>query len=967
MDRLGQEDRTLIRAAGPDLYRALFRCTSDGLILLDAAGLVLEANAAAGVLIRRPPEALTGRNLVDLIDPSDVARLDAATRQARESGSSQLDFSLIRADNGASRPIAAHLEDVGGVGLLVVLHDITEKSRFLDAVRRERETTRSVLETVNASVFGTDLKGRITVMNRKFRETTGVELSTLIGTDAFNALVASRDRASARAAHETVLERGIVEEIDLSVRCGEVERVMSFNGALVRDADSTPVGVVWVAVDVTTARQLMEDVRRREERTQRNLQQLKEFSRVSSQILQERDLDRVCRMFVEAIRDVSNFNRAILTLCDEEFRGYQWFFAGLSEKEIATFHENKLTSRERVTIFQERFRMGNSYYIPHEEGWHYEGVRSRKPSDDMLDWHPDDFLFIPLFGSNRRIVGIVSVDDPVDGRRPTAESISPLELFANQVAHAIEEKKLAQEVKKTTERYQTLVETMNSGLFTVDLSDRITFVNPALLELTGYKLEDLLGRALADLMPEESVMQFRDRTRVRDTGHARFEAVINTADRSRIPVLISATPYLLNSQKRGAFAIVSDLREQKRAEQERQAMHEKVVEANIKLRDSMTQLQTAQDQLIQAEKLSALGEMVSGVAHELNNPLTGVMGFAELLMKADAPEEVRKTVSRINQEAVRCQKIVQNLLTFAHRPKRPARSIVDVNAVIQKTVDMRSYHLKVDDVDVVLELSDDLPPVLADGYQLQQVFLNIINNAHQAMEETEKRGRLTIRTTDCGANIRIEFIDNGPGIPSDKIGKIFDPFFTTKEIGRGTGLGLSLSYGIIKRHDGTIQAESEPGRGAAFIIALPAQRNATPTVEKAPEPKSRMEAPSGASILIVDDEETIVDLLAAMLESTGHQVETASNGRRALEMARGRDYDLIISDLKMPGMGGQKLYEAIREIKPQLARRMIFSTGDTASPDTQEFFKRTGNAYLSKPFTLEEVETRVSEVLLRAQ
>jgi len=725
-----------------------------------------------------------------------------------------------------------------------------------------------------------------------------------------------------------------------------------------------PAGVIWVAIDVTGSRRIMQNVRRQEERTQRGLQQLKEFSRVSSMILQEKDLDLVCKMFVDAIRDVSTFNRAILTLCDDEFRGYQWYFAGLSEKEIEVFHQNKLTSRERVTIFQERFRLGNSYYIPHEEGWYYEGVPSIKGEVGMIDWHPDDFLFIPLFGSNRKIVGIVSVDDPADGRRPTAESISPLELFANQVAHAIEEKKLDQEVKKTNERYRTLVETMNDGLFTVNLDEMITFVNPAMLDLTGWAAADLVGQPLQVIMDERSVGEFRERSRRRrPAGASRFELMLRARDGSMIPVLIGVTPYLSSGENRGAFAIVTDLRDQKKAEEERRRMHEEVLQTNVKLRDSMKQLQSAQEQLIQAEKLSALGEMISGVAHELNNPLTGVMGYAQLLMGAGESQEVNANLERIHKEAVRCQRIVQNLLGFA-RGHHPERKLVDVNDVIRNTIDLRSYQLKVDNVELTVDLAPNLPPVLADAHLMQQVFVNIINNAHQALMEVKRPGALVVRTREVAGRVRIEFIDNGPGIPQEKLGKIFDPFFTTKEIGRGTGLGLSLSYGIVQEHDGQIRVSSVPGEGASFIVDLPAQQEGSAVTETARPASPPREATSeGKHILVVDDEETILELLLALLEGAGHKVETAGNGRLALEKIRQTDFDVIISDLKMPDMGGQKLYEAISELKPHLLERMIFSTGDTVNPGTQAFFQETGNPYLSKPFRLEDVDELVSQVL----
>jgi len=244
------------------------------------------------------------------------------------------------------------------------------------------------------------------------------------------------------------------------------------------------------------------------------------------------------------------------------------------------------------------------------------------------------------------------------------------------------------------------------------------------------------------------------------------------------------------------------------------------------------------------------------------------------------------------------------------------------------------------------------------------VFINIINNAQHAIQDTGRKGSLAIRTrsTPQGA-VRVEFIDNGPGIPEDKIGRIFDPFFTTKETGRGTGLGLSLSYGIVKEHEGRIFVNSEPDKGATFIVELPGQKEEI--VAQAPLSTSQSATPPHqvGRILVVDDEETILELLLALLEGSGHQVETACNGRQALEKLRTADFDVIISDLKMPDMGGQKLYESLGQIKPHLLPRMIFSTGDTVSAGTQSFFQKIGNPYLSKPFKLEEVDEMVRRVL----
>ena len=702
-----------------------------------------------------------------------------------------------------------------------------------------------------------------------------------------------------------------------------------------------------------------------ENTARRAYQQLIEFSRVGNLIVQEKDLDRICNLFMQVLREHSVFRRGILTLLDEELKGYKWFFFGMSDEEIEYFHShavNKMSREQRAKIFQEKYRVGNSYYIPASSHWEYTGVRSRCAEERMLDWHPDDFLFIPLHGSHKRMVGIVSVDDPSDGRAPTAEGLSSLELFANQVAHAIEEKKLDQEVKKSTRRYRTLVETMNDGLVVMDFAERITMVNPTLSRLVDYRLEEMIGSSLFTFLSRKSravVMAKRDERRL--GIKSRYEVELVSKDGAIIPVLMSGAPLYESNRLVGSFAVISDLREQKKAEAEFHNMHEEIVDANKKLQESMEKLQKTQEQLVQAEKLSAVGELVSGVAHELNNPLTGVLGYAQLLMGRDVPEQMKKQLGTIYKEATRCRKIVQNLLTFARKHK-PEKSYIDINEIIEATVELRAYQLRVDNVALVTDLQKDLPKTMADYHQFQQVFINIINNAHQAMVDHNGRGRQVIRTFTDSGRIVVTFEDDGPGIPEDKLGKIFDPFFTTKEVGKGTGLGLSLSYGIVQEHGGAIQAGSRPDGqpGAVFRVELPVW--AEPGSAAEADQTSVQLTATGKRILVVDDEETVLELLSDLLSSRGHSVEVARDGGRALEMVRdgGDRFDLVISDMKMPVLDGQELYEEIRKVRPDLARRMIFVMGDTASGEVRAFLERTRSSYLSKPFALEEMERLIA-------
>jgi len=231
-----------------------------------------------------------------------------------------------------------------------------------------------------------------------------------------------------------------------------------------------------------------------------------------------------------------------------------------------------------------------------------------------------------------------------------------------------------------------------------------------------------------------------------------------------------------------------------------------------------------EEQLIIADRLASIGELASGIAHELNNPLTSVIGFSQLLLGKDIPDEVKEDVKIIYSEARRAADVMKNLLIFA-RKHSPAKQLININDVIEKVLVLRAYEHKVENIQVVSRLANYLPLTMADCFQLQQVFLNIVINAEHFMRRESQRGTLTITTRRIGDIIRASFADDGPGIARENLGRLFDPFFTTKEVGEGTGLGLSICHGIITEHRGRVYAESEPGKGATFIVELPVPVN----------------------------------------------------------------------------------------------------------------------------------------------
>jgi len=262
---------------------------------------------------------------------------------------------------------------------------------------------------------------------------------------------------------------------------------------------------------------------------------------------------------------------------------------------------------------------------------------------------------------------------------------------------------------------------------------------------------------------------------------------------------------------------------------------------------------------------------------------------------------------------------------------------------------------------VITLLDNELPWTVADADQIQQVFLNIIVNAETEMKKAHGRGRLVIRTEQAGDRIRISFADDGPGIAGENMERIFDPFFTTREVGEGTGLGLSLAHGIVAEHNGELYVESEEGKGATFFVELPVVMEEE-KIERVEEVEEAGKT-AGGRILVVDDEPAILAFLKKLLGSEGYDVATAGSGREALEMIKEQRYNLIICDIKMPGLSGAELYDELGGIAPSLQKRVIFITGDVIGPGTREFLKKTRVPYINKPFDTAGLKKEINRVI----
>jgi two-component system NtrC family sensor kinase len=398
-------------------------------------------------------------------------------------------------------------------------------------------------------------------------------------------------------------------------------------------------------------------------------------------------------------------------------------------------------------------------------------------------------------------------------------------------------------------------------------------------------------------------------------------------------------------------------------------MMENIQQSHAQIEKTVETLKTTQAQLIQSEKLSAVGEFVAGVAHELNNPLAAVVGFSEMLKENDVDTTNRRYLDMIYKSAQRCQKIVQSLLSFARR-HQPERKPMPVNAMVETVLEMLNYQLRTSNIEVITQFDPALLVVLADGHQIQQVLLNVINNARQAMESRPSGGQIIIKTETFGENVRVIVRDNGPGIPPENLRRIFDPFFTTKQVGQGTGLGLSLCYGIIKEHGGNITPSSLPGEGATFTIELPVFHLAGDTAEAGHATQfMSLDANEGVGkkILVIDDEEAILQMLRERLTRSGYSVDTVTDGENALHQLREKSYDVMFCDWKMPGLNGRQIYEKLRAVNPALCRRIIFLSGDVVNQQMRAFLEQENRLCLAKPFTFNHVRSAIKSVLTKTE
>lgn len=377
-------------------------------------------------------------------------------------------------------------------------------------------------------------------------------------------------------------------------------------------------------------------------------------------------------------------------------------------------------------------------------------------------------------------------------------------------------------------------------------------------------------------------------------------------------------------------------------------------------REVESEMARQREMLHQSEKLSAMGELLAGVAHELNNPLSVVVGQALLLKETAEDERIAARADKIGGAADRCARIVKSFLAMA-RQEPAERRPTDVNEIVEAGLDLTAYTLRSSDIEVSVRLARDLPKVMADPDQLGQVITNLLVNAQHALQEIEGARKIRVTTSFRKQKglVVVKVKDNGPGVPEHLHGRIFEPLFTTKEVGVGTGIGLALCHRVVETHGGSIAVESPPGEGAAFVVRLPAAANGGSEWAEDREEADRV---PGHRILVVDDEPSVTDLLADILRGDGHRVTIANSGREALDRISHGAFDILLSDLRMPELDGPSLFRILEEREPALVSRIGFVTGDTMSAGIKRFLEACGRPYIEKPITPRDVRALIDRI-----
>jgi len=543
--------------------------------------------------------------------------------------------------------------------------------------------------------------------------------------------------------------------------------------------------------------------------------------------------------------------------------------------------------------------------------------------------HIKGIAVVPIARRGERIGAVVMVTK--EERVFAPAELERIEAMNDLLSLSLENAELVETLRQTESRFRTLFRAAPDAVFTVLQSGRIREANDAVRDVTGSDPLQVVGRAVVDLVVPAD----------RDKLHTALDATFAGAPtRVEVSFQSEASEHAAPIRRVVALAMTR--------------LPEADPPSVLLVGRDVTSEREMRVRLMESDRLAAVGELVAGVAHEVNNPLSSISAFAQIMLRdGGLTPAQRDSLDVIKSETMRASQVVKDLLAFARRSD-PLREPLDLNTVVERTLRLRAYQLTANRIELEESLSADLPAVIGDARQLQQVCLNLVTNAIQAMA-TVGHGKLVVTTRAENGSAVLEMRDTGPGIPEAAMAHIFEPFFTTKGEGEGTGLGLSVSYGIISTHGGKIEVANTSPSGTTFRVSLPAAQEAADGAEHRDSGSLMLRSPlTGIRLLFIDDEPVLRTGLEAFGRMRGFTVLTAANGVEGLEVLERSSVDAIVCDLRMPGMDGPAFHARLRGKRPGLAARTVFVTGDVVM--TNGRLSTIKQPILTKPFAFEQLE-----------
>jgi two-component system cell cycle sensor histidine kinase/response regulator CckA len=942
-------------------YRNLVERAADGVVIIQD-GLAKYVNPRLAEMWGGRVEECTGRPFVDFVDPDAVPEVvDRYRRRVAGEAVPAIYETVLRRKDGAqvcAELSAGIITYDGKPADLVIVRDVTERKRVDAEIASERNLLRTLIDNMPDMIYAKDIEHRYVLANKA--------VAQFVGADTADALLGDDDSAfypHGVAAHIHANERRVTESGQPMINHEEVLRTahsdelrwFSATQVPLRDSAGTIVGLVGISRDITEHKH---DDEAQQARLRRVQQQQEAIVRLAThETVLSGDLEAACRTVTEAMAGVMDVERCSVWMLSDD--GMQLRCIDLYEKTPARHSSGHVLLADSYPMYFQAVGAGRAVDA-------YD-VLTDPRTDELNESYSIPLGVASLLDAairvSGRLVGVVSHEHVGMRRRWEGDEVTFAGEVADQIAQAVlnRDRVRAEEALRASQRRLELaLKGADLGMYDWDMRTDEIVINERYAEMLGYTADELLLtniEAWKELIHPDDMQGEEDALNQERAGQfplVETEYRMRTKDGGWKWILDRGKAVEWDAEGRATrfSGTHLDLTERKRAEEQR------------------TRLQA---QMVEAQKMKAIGQLAAGVAHDFNNLLTGINGFADLLSSQMAPDDPkRQMVDRILVSGKRAAELVSQLLAFGRKQMVVPR-LLDLNVLVRR-VELMLRHMIREDIELVTDLTDDLWQVRMDPAQVEQIVVNLSLNARDAMPDG---GTMTIRTANvvlddaylathpdvrAGAHVLLTIVDTGVGMTREVKERVFEPFFTTKEVGGGSGLGLPSVYGIVKQNGGDIALDSEPGKGTTISIYLPSVGSAEGSPD-APPAGNEAFPPGNETILLVEDHQAVLDLAQQILEERGYRVLTARNGREALELValRSRPIDLLVTDVIMPGMTGRELAERLLSGFSDL--RVLYMSGYADDVIEHRQVSRTGTAFLQKPFHPADLARKVRQIL----